>query len=252
MPEPNHTKKSSKQTFPKIRFFLLSFIPFVVFSLGFIPPIVAAKLILYGIPFTNIAAFILLPFIMALELLILLVSEILISGAIIRVFGIKYDEGTYEYSVKDNTAFNWMLLCQLYTPMRKMLEIIPMGYIKIVYLRLLGMKIGENTLLGCTIKDPCVTEIGCNTTIGEYAILYGHIHDYQKGTLTINKIRIGNNCIVGAGAIIMPGVVMEDSAVLGAGGLATKNRVLEKNKIYGGNPAKEIQITKSGAPEKES
>ncbi|RLI63775.1 MAG: hypothetical protein DRO67_05205 [Candidatus Asgardarchaeum californiense] len=137
-------------------------------------------------------------------------------------------------------AFKWMLFCQLYTPIRKILEIIPMGYVKIVYLRLLGMKIGKNTLLGGTIKDPCVTEIGNNTTMGEYAVLYAHIHNYAKETITIKKVRIGNNCIVGAGAIVMPGVVMEDNSVLGAGALATKNRVLEKNKAYGGNPAKEI------------
>ena len=42
----------------------------------------------------------------------------------------------------------------------------------------------------------------------------------------------------------MPGVVMEDNAILAAGGLVTKNCVLKKNKIYGGNPAEEIPITK--------
>ena len=51
-----------------------------------------------------------------------------------------------------------------------------------IYLRLLGMKLGKNTLLGCIIKDTCVTEIGDNATTGEYAIIYGHIHNYQKGT----------------------------------------------------------------------
>ncbi|MCK5112303.1 MAG: hypothetical protein KAQ84_02055, partial [Thermoplasmatales archaeon] len=61
-------------------------------------------------------------------------------------------EGAYEYSVKNNMAFKWILLCQLYTPIRKIFEIIPMGCIKIAYLRLLGMKIGKNTLLGGTIK----------------------------------------------------------------------------------------------------
>ena len=58
--------------------------------------------------------------------------------------------------------------------------------------------------------------------------------------ITISKVKIGNNCIIGAGAIIMPGVVMEENSILGASALATKNQILEKNKIYGGNPAKEL------------
>jgi len=128
--------------------------------------------------------------------------------------------------------------------MRKILEIIPMGGIRIAYLKLLGMKIGKNTLVGGVIKDPCMTEIGDNTTMGEYAIVYAHIHNYEKGTITIAKVKIGNNCVVGAGAIIMPGVIMKDKSVLGASGLVTQNRVLDEDKIYEGIPAKEIKVNK--------
>ena len=238
------TESSGRRKSAPGRLFLLSFIPFLVFSLGFIPVIVSVRLILYVVSFTTLLDYILLPFIIALELFILLISQILISGAIIRIFNIKYREGTYPYTTAENMAFKWMLLCQLYTPMRKILDTIPMGYVKAFYLRLLGMKIGRNNLIGGTIKDPCVTEFGNNITMGEYAILYGHIHNYEKGTITMKKVKIGNNCIIGAGAIIMPGVVMEDNAVLGAGALATKNHVLEKNKTYGGNPARKILVQK--------
>ena len=241
-------KKTSKSN---IRSFLFTFVSLVVFSIGLVPLIVWITFVFYlMMPFSTIVHFIVLPFILILSLWILLVSEILISGIMVRLFNIKYVEGMYEYSIKNNMAFKWMLLCQLYTPIRKILEIVPMGYIKIVYLRLLGMKIGKNTLVGGVIKDPCVTEIGDNVTIGEYAVLYAHIQNYAKGTITIKKIKIGNNCIIGAGAIIMPGVVMEDNAILAAGGLVTKNRVLKKNKIYGGNPAEEMPITKKNKEQK--
>ena len=40
----------------------------------------------------------------------------------------------------------------------------------------------------------------------------------------------------------MPGVTMQDRSVIGAGALVPKNRVLEKNKIYVGNPAKELSV----------
>ena len=113
--------------------------------------------------------------------------------------------------------------------------------IKNVYYKLLGMKIGKNTLVGGVIKDPCVAEFGENITMGEYAVIYGHIHNYEKETIAIDKVTIGNNCVIGAGAIVMPGAVIQDNVTVAAGALVTKNQVLEKGKTYGGVPAKEIK-----------
>ena len=222
------------------RSFLLFLIPWLVFSVGFIPVLISVKLLLMVITFDTWMELFILPFVIILELLFLLISEVLISGVVIRLFNITYSEGTYEYTLQNKTAFKWMLYCQLYTPMRKLLEIIPLGYLNKTYLRLVGMKIGKNTLVGGTIKDPCVTEIGDNVTMGEYAIIYAHIHDYSQGTITIKKVTINNDCVIGAGAIIMPGVTLQEGACLGAGALVPKNKVLEQKKIYGGNPAKEI------------
>jgi acetyltransferase-like isoleucine patch superfamily enzyme len=128
----------------------------------------------------------------------------------------------------------------LYTPFRKLLEIFPVGRIKQYYLQLLGMKIGKNSLVGGVIKDPCLTEFGSNVTMGEYAIIYGHIHNMQHETIYMEKIRVGNNCVIGAGSIIMPGAILEDDVVVAAGALVSKGQVLAKGKIYGGIPAKEI------------
>ena len=107
------------------------------------------------------------------------------------------------------------------------------------------MKIGENTLVGGVVKDPCVSEFGENTTIGEYSIIYGHILDYAKETITINKIKIGNNCVIGAGAIIMPGVIIEDDVTLAAGAIVTQNQILKKRKTYAGVPCKEVKKSKN-------
>ena len=89
--------------------------------------------------------------------------------------------------------------------------------------------------------DPCLTEIGDNCTMGLFACIYGHIHDYEKGIIILDRIKIGNNCIIGAGAYIMPGAVLEDNVKLAAGSVVTKGQVLKKGKVYGGIPAKEIK-----------
>jgi acetyltransferase-like isoleucine patch superfamily enzyme len=125
--------------------------------------------------------------------------------------------------------------------MRKMFEIFPIGASKIRYYKLLGMKIGENTLVGGTIMDPCLTEIGDNCTMGLYAVIYGHIHDYEKETLTLSGITIGNNVVIGAGVLIMPGAVVEDDVKIAAGAVVTKGQRLKKGKVYAGIPAREIK-----------
>ena len=122
-----------------------------------------------------------------------------------------------------------------------MLEIFPVGGLKNRYYKLLGMKIGKNSLIGGVIKDPCLTEFGDNVTMGEYACIYGHIHTMKSETLFMDKVKVGNNCVIGAGTFIMPGAVLEDDVVVAAGALVTKNQVLKKGKTYAGVPAKEIQ-----------
>ncbi len=124
------------------------------------------------------------------------------------------------------------------------MEIVPVGGMKNIYYKLLGMHIGTNTLVGGVIKDPCVTSFGNNTTMGEYALIYGHIQDFSKGTLTVKPVRIGNNCIIGAGAIIMPGATVEDDVIIAAGAVVTQNQVLSKGNMYAGVPAVERLPTK--------
>jgi len=235
------TDKSDNKTIGSI---YLTIILFIVFSLGFFPVIIFGKIVLMFVSFQELWHFFLLPFLIFIGIAITVYYQILISGLVIRLFKIKYEPGIYDYSYKDKTSFKWLVICSLYTPIRKTMEIFPVGGIKNIYYKLLGMKIGENTLVGGTIMDPCLTEIGSNCTMGLYAVIYGHIHDYEKGTLLLDKIIIGDNCVIGAGAFIMPGAVLEDDVKLAAGAVVKKGQVLKKGKIYAGIPAEEIKSKK--------
>jgi acetyltransferase-like isoleucine patch superfamily enzyme len=223
---------------------LLSLISFIVFSLGFFPIIILFRILLIFIQFNQLWHYILLPFLIYIALNITIYFQLLISGLIIHIFNIKYTPGEYKYLIKDKTALKWMVINTIYTPMSKILEIFQIGRLKYTYYRLIGMKIGKNSLVGGVIKDPCVTEFGNNVTMGEYAIIYGHIHNYEKRKITIYKVKIGNNCIIGAGSIIMPGATLEDNVKLAAGAIVTKGQVLKKGKTYAGIPAKEIKKEK--------
>lgn len=219
------------------------FIPlssFFIFSIGFVPLVAYIFIVKEFFWFDTFWMYVFLPFLVYFGVSILLLSEMFISGFFIKVLNLYYASGTFQYDTKEKNSLKWMIVVSVYTPIRKMLEIIPMGRLKNTYLRLVGMNIGKNTLVGGVIKDPCVTKIGHHCTMGEYAIIYGHVHDFEKGTILIDSVTIGNNCIIGAGAIIMPGAVIEDNVKVAAGALVTKKQRLSSGKTYVGIPAKQL------------
>jgi len=223
--------------------YLFPLLPSIVFIVGLIPTLIVFYVLHRYVQlfwFPSIWHFLLLPVVIYCGAVLLFLSELYITSGIIRLFKITYKPGIHEYSFRNKETVKWTVVCVLYTPFRKLLEIFPLGRIKQSYLRLLGMTIGKNSLVGGVIKDPCLTEFGDNVTMGEYAIIYGHIHNMQYETIFMDKIRVGNNCVIGAGAIIMPGTVLEDDVIVAAGALVTKGQVLFKGKTYGGIPAKEI------------
>ena len=81
------------------------------------------------------------------------------------------------------------------------------------------------------------TMFGPNVTLataGHPILADLRIHGYQYNA----PIRIGKNCWLGAGAIVMPGVTIGDNVIIGAGSVV-KGKV-ESNSIYVGNPARRI------------
>jgi acetyltransferase-like isoleucine patch superfamily enzyme len=229
----------------KIKYFpsylLIPLSSILIFSIGFVPLIIFIIGIQYIIPFLGVWFYLFLPLLVYAGISILLLSEMFFSGFIVRLFHIYYEPGRFKYHTREKNSLKWMIIVTVYTPIRKILEIIPTGGLKLSYLRLMGMKIGYNTLVGGVIKDPCVTTIGNHCTMGEYAIIYGHIHDFVDNTLSIESVQIGDNCVIGAGAIIMPGVIVEDDVTIAAGALVTKKQRLKKNSVYAGIPAKKIK-----------
>lgn len=69
--------------------------------------------------------------------------------------------------------------------------------------------------------------IGSNVTIGHKVILHG--------------CTIGDECLIGMGAIVMDKVVVQPRVLLGAGSLVPEGKVLESGHLYLGAPAKRIR-----------
>ena len=72
--------------------------------------------------------------------------------------------------------------------------------------------------------------IGDDVTIGHKALLHG--------------CSIGNRVLVGMGATVMDGVVVEDEVIIAAGAVVTPGKTLESGHVYAGNPAKPLRALK--------
>ena len=94
-----------------------------------------------------------------------------------------------------------------------------------------SIAIGKNT----NVQDNAVLhtshgrglKIGDNVTIGHAAIVHG--------------CTVGNNVLIGMGAIVLDGAVIEDNCIIGAGALVTQNKVMPEGSLVLGNPAKVVR-----------
>ena len=77
-----------------------------------------------------------------------------------------------------------------------------------------------------TLYQRSVTEIGNDVSVGHNAIIHG--------------AKVGNNVLVGMGAILMDNAVIPDNTIIAAGAVVLSNQVLEPG-IYAGIPSKRVK-----------
>ena len=88
------------------------------------------------------------------------------------------------------------------------------------------VNIQDGAVIHCTFEKT-KTIVGNNVSIGHNAIVHG--------------CTIGDNVLVGMGAIIMDNAVVESNVLIGAGAVVLENAKLESGFIYAGVPAKKIK-----------
>ncbi len=115
------------------------------------------------------------------------------------------------------------------------------------YAKYLGVKLGVN----CRLEgfnnfgsEPYLISIGNHVSITKSSFIThdGGVWVFREKHPSIDvvrPIRIGDNVFIGSNCTILPGVIIGNNVIVGAGSLVTKN--LESNFVYGGVPAKLIK-----------
>ncbi|WP_231433797.1 acyltransferase [Chryseobacterium sp. Leaf313] len=112
-----------------------------------------------------------------------------------------------------------------------------------------GLKLGKNVVIRNNVSfgsEPFLIEIDEDTRIGEGTTFVTHsgftvnlrkITGYET-VRNFGHIKVGKNCAIGNGSVILQNVEIGDNCVLGANSVLSDS--MPSNSVYGGNPAKYI------------
>ena len=111
-----------------------------------------------------------------------------------------------------------------------------------------NLELGDGVFVnrGVTLDDRAPIVVGDHTMISANVIVmtHGHVLDdfsvpVSEGGRTTAPIHIGSNCVLGYGAVVMPGVTIGDRAVVASNSVVTKD--VPPRTVVGGVPAKPIK-----------
>jgi carbonic anhydrase/acetyltransferase-like protein (isoleucine patch superfamily) len=97
-----------------------------------------------------------------------------------------------------------------------------------------GSNVQDGATLHVDFDLPCV--VGERVTIGHQAILHG--------------CTVGDDCLIGMGAVVLSGAVIGKESVVGAGALVTEGKSFPPRSLIIGSPAKAVRTLDDAALEK--
>jgi len=105
-----------------------------------------------------------------------------------------------------------------------------------------NIELGESVFINfnCVILDGAPVKIGHHTLLGPSVQIYTPQHpmNYLERRATVESahaVTIGDDCWIGGGAIICPGVTIGNRCIIGAGSVVTKD--VPDDSLAVGNPA---------------
>lgn len=121
------------------------------------------------------------------------------------------------------------------------LEFITPTPFNLLFFRLMGMKIGEGSIINTShISDPSLIQMGEKVTLGGSVTIVGHYG--QGGYLVLAPVKIGDRATIGLRAILMGGVEIGAHAKILPNSVVLPKTKVPSGETWGGVPARKIDI----------
>lgn len=121
-----------------------------------------------------------------------------------------------------------------------------------------GAKILDDVTLGNNVSiwynavlrgDVCKIIVGDDSNVQDCCVVHGKVGQpvvIGKGVSVghgaiLHGCTVGDNSLVGMGAVVLDGVVIGKNCIIGAGAVVTQNTIVPDNSLYLGCPAKFIK-----------
>ena len=157
---------------------------------------------------------------------------ILLVGLFRTILGLRLKEGTYPLLSAE--AMKWAFISSLFLMIHyTFIDFILLTPFANVLFRLLGAKLGKNVQFNSKyVFDATLLEIGDNTVIGGGAIINCHI--VERASSKLRKVKIGSNVLLGSHCTVMPGCEIGDKAIIAAGTIVPKGTIVPPRTVYAG------------------
>jgi acetyltransferase-like isoleucine patch superfamily enzyme len=147
------------------------------------------------------------------------------------------------YPMVSFTMLRWLIYSGVYHLAGKtILDYLPLSFLIIIFFRIVGAKIGKNAALNTWfLNDAYLLEIGDNVVIGGKSDI--SCHTFEKGTLLLQHVKIGDNTLIGQQCYISPGVTIGKNCVIGQYSFIRKNKQIPDRTVIaalGGLPIRAI------------
>jgi len=233
-------KEEVKSLTISLRFFVLLF--FGIFWLTFFPAALVGYFYFIIFPFS----FNLLNILLLIPLFFLLYGITLLTSLIVTRIGIwivhkrvTYPEpGVYPVSMDNPQTRAYIIKGNIKTIGRWLFNFFHIPFLRKIWLRNCGVKIGKNVKLPLYIHDEEFIEVGDNTFLSKYCQISGHLMD--QVALTLNRTIVRKNVIMTYITGAVGGEVGDNSLFLNVTG-AMKGQVCLGNAVYQGVPCKKVR-----------
>jgi acetyltransferase-like isoleucine patch superfamily enzyme len=176
-----------------------------------------------------------------LAIFVYFITGSIVMSLVIRILTLGMKAG--RYPMVSFTMLRWLIYSGVYHLAGKtILDYLPLSFLIIIFFRIVGAKIGKNAALNTWfLNDAYLLEIGDNVVIGGKSDI--SCHTFEKGTLLLQHVKIGDNTLIGQQCYISPGVTIGKNCVIGQYSFIRKNKQIPDRTVIaalGGLPIRAI------------